>query len=263
MLIKDEALRTAVAQALRVKEDEITPDKMKELINLQVPGKEIECLDGLEYAENLERLNASNNKLETLDPIRDLRNLEYLDVSINQLRDIQALHGYRQLKHLDISSNNLYTMDVSSIAAMIDLKYLNMENSKIDSIEYLEHCKKLEEVSINTENVQYSFAILGTLKQLKKLKMARMRLFNVEDLTYLSSVEELDLSTNLMDDLSPLLSMTELKKLNISNCPYIKDYSILKQFAHLRILDISQNHPDSFAFLKDLKNLEELYMELS
>ena len=101
MLIKDEALRTAVAQALRVKEDEITPDKMKELINLQVPGKEIECLDGLEYAENLERLNASNNKLETLDPIRDLRNLEYLDVSINQLRDIQALHGYRQLKHLD------------------------------------------------------------------------------------------------------------------------------------------------------------------
>ena len=63
MLIKDDALRAAVASALRIKEDEITPEKMKELINLQVPGKEIECLDGLEYAENLERLNASNNKL--------------------------------------------------------------------------------------------------------------------------------------------------------------------------------------------------------
>ena len=47
MLIKDDTLRAAVASALRIKEDEITPEKMKELINLQVPGKEIECLDGL------------------------------------------------------------------------------------------------------------------------------------------------------------------------------------------------------------------------
>ena len=52
--------------------------------------------------------------------------------------------------------------------------------------------------------------------------MRGMRLFNIEDLTYLSSVEVLDLSTNLMSDLStPLLSMENLTELNLSNCPYI------------------------------------------
>ena len=51
--------------------------------------------------------------------------------------------------------------------------------------------------------------------------MRGMRLFNIEDLTYLSSVEVLDLSTNLMSDLSPLLSMESLTELNLSNCPYI------------------------------------------
>ena len=261
MLIKDDALRAAVASALRIKEDEITPEKMKELINLQVPGKEIECLDGLEYAENLERLNASNNKLETLEPIKDLRNLEDLNVSINQLRDIQALHGFRQLKRLDISRNNLYTMDVSSIAAMIDLEYLNLERSKIDSIEYIEHCRKLETVNINTENGPFSYAILGTLKHLKKLKMARMRLFDVEDLTYLSHIEELDLSTNLMSDLSPLLSMTNLTKLDVSNCPYLTEYDILSKFPRLKVLNLSYNHPKSFDFLKKLHYIEEIYME--
>ena len=36
--------------------------------------------------------------------------------------------------------------------------------------------------------------------------MGGMRLFNIEDLTYLSNVENW-LNTNLMSDLSPLLSM--------------------------------------------------------
>ena len=64
-------------------------------------------------------------------------------------------------------------MDVSSIAAMIDLESLNLEKAKVDSLEYLERCKKLQEVSINTENGPFSYAILGTLKQLKKIEYAR------------------------------------------------------------------------------------------
>ena len=106
-----------------------------------------------------------------------------------------------------------------------------MKRQRSIHLEYLERCKKLQEVSINTENGPFSYAILGTLKQLKKLNMRGMRLFNIEDLTYLSSVEVLDLSTNLMSDLSPLLSMESLTELNLSNCPYISDYSVLTQIS--------------------------------
>lgn len=99
-----------------------------------------------------------------MDPIKDLHNLVCLNVSRNQLRDLQALHGFRQLKKLNISRNNLYTMDISSVAAMIDLEVLNLSKAKVDSLIYLEHCKKLEEVHINTENGPFSYAILGVLK---------------------------------------------------------------------------------------------------
>ena len=90
---------------MRVKEEELTEDLMKELIHLEVQDHEIETHEGLQYAENLETLNASNNKLQTLDPIKDLHNLVCLNVSRNQLRDLQALHGFRQLKKLNISRN--------------------------------------------------------------------------------------------------------------------------------------------------------------
>ena len=121
--------------------EEVTPETMLDLIRLEAPGHGISSLEGLEYAENLETLNVSDNNLERLDPIKGLRNLENLDVSRNHLRDIQPLHGYRQLKRLNISRNKLFTMDVSSIAAMIDLEYLNLERAKIDSLEYLIRCE--------------------------------------------------------------------------------------------------------------------------
>ena len=261
MLIKDEILRQVVARTLRIKEEVLTPEAMLELTHLDAPDYEIKTLEGLETAENLEVLNVSNNQLETLEPIRDLRNLEVLDVSGNQLRDLQALHGHRQLKKLNLSRNKLYTMDISSVAAMIDLEYLNLERAKVDSLEYLERCKKLKEVYINTENGPFSFAILGSLKQLKKLHMAGMRLFNIQDLSYLENLEELDLSTNLMSDISPLMLMTNLKRLNLSNCPYIHNYDVLKDFPNLRSINLAYNQADDFHFLKDLEFCESLHLQ--
>ena len=54
MLIQDDALRSVIARTLRVKEDELTEDLMKELVHLEVQDHEIETLEGLQYAENLE-----------------------------------------------------------------------------------------------------------------------------------------------------------------------------------------------------------------
>ena len=56
MLIQDDALRSVIARTLRVKEEELTEDFMKELIHLEVQDHEIATLEGLQYAENLETL---------------------------------------------------------------------------------------------------------------------------------------------------------------------------------------------------------------
>ena len=50
MLIQDDALRSVVARTLRVKEDELTEELMKDLIHLEVQDHEIKSLEGLQYA---------------------------------------------------------------------------------------------------------------------------------------------------------------------------------------------------------------------
>ena len=175
------------------------------------------------------------------------------------LRDIQALRGYRQLLRLDISRNNLYTMDISAIAGMINLEELNLERSKVDNLVYLENAKKLHKLYISIENGPFPLSILGTLNELKELHMNKMWLYDIADLTYLKNIEVLDLSTNLFSDLSPLQYMKKtLRSLNLTNNQYLSDCSILEEFPNLEVLELSFDSIKDFSFLKKLKNLKDL-----
>ena len=240
MLIKDEFLRAAIARTLQLKEEEIDEKAMERLVSLSARSAGIISLEGLDTAVNLQYLDLCGNSIEDLDPIKDLREVEYLNLSKNMLRDIQALRGYRQLLRLDISRNNLYTMDISAIAGMINLEELNLERSKVDNLVYLENAKKLHKLYISIENGPFPLSILGTLNELKELHMNKMWLYDIADLTYLKNIEVLDLSTNLFSDLSPLQYMKKtLRSLNLTNNQYLSDCSILEEFPNLEVLELS------------------------
>ena len=144
MLIQDEMLRSAIARTLQISEEEITEKKLEDLTTLSARSNGIISLEGLQYAVNLTYLDLCGNAIEDLTPIKDLREIEVLNLSKNMLRDIQALREFRQLLRLDISRNNLYTMDISALAGMINLEELNLERSKVDNKVYLENLKKLK-----------------------------------------------------------------------------------------------------------------------
>ena len=259
MIIQDEMLRAAIARTLQIEEADITEKKLEELTTLSARSSGIISLEGLQYAANLNYLDLCGNAIEDLTPIRDLREIEVLNLSKNMLRDIQALREFRQLLRLDISRNNLYTMDISALAGMINLEELNLERSKVDNLVYLENVKKLKKLYVGIENGPFPLSILGMLDELKELHMNKMWLYDIADLTYLKHIEVLDLSTNLFCDLSPLQYMKDsLRTLNISNCEYLRDLSILEEFPNLEVLDISFDHIKDFSFLKKLKNLKDL-----
>ncbi|MEI3147687.1 MAG: leucine-rich repeat domain-containing protein [Merdibacter sp.] len=134
IVIQDDMLRDVIARTLHISEERDHGRKAARTERAFGPlCRRHSRWRACGIAENLEYLDLCGNSIEILDPIRDLRNIERLNVS-NRLRDLQALHGYRQLKKLDISRNNLYTMDISAVAGMIDLEELNLERSKVDNI---------------------------------------------------------------------------------------------------------------------------------
>ena len=168
MIIKDDMLREAIARTLQIKEDAINEAAMEKLTTLSARSAGIASLEGLQYAVNLNYLDLCGNSIEDLEPIKDLREIEYLNLSKNMLRDIQALREYRQLLRLDISRNNLYTMDISALAGMINLEELNLERSKVDNLSYLETVKKLKKLYVGIENGPFPLSILGMLNELKE-----------------------------------------------------------------------------------------------
>ncbi|MBD3214290.1 MAG: hypothetical protein GF311_16890 [Candidatus Lokiarchaeota archaeon] len=67
-------------------------------------------LEGLEYLEELESLDLSNNLIEDIKPLTQLTNLKYLYLSNNKLDNpvnIRILKSMKNLKYIDIKGNRI------------------------------------------------------------------------------------------------------------------------------------------------------------
>lgn len=144
---------------------------------------------------------------------------------------------------------------------MVNLKVLNLKKAKIDSLNYVQNCTQLENICVNTENGPFNYSILGRLPNLKILDMSGMRRYYIEDLSFLNNIEELNLSTNLLSDISPLSAMKNLRRLDVSNNPYLVDYHPIKDFPSLEYLNLDFNNATDFGFFEDLPKLKSISME--
>ena len=107
-------------------------DKNVEYITeLNISGRYLESLDGLEIFTALEELNASNNVLEDIDLSANV-SLVDLDISGNNLERLY-LPGNVELKRINASNNNLNEVDLSS---NVNLQYVDLSgNEDLDSID--------------------------------------------------------------------------------------------------------------------------------
>lgn len=75
--IKDKNLKLSLQQELGLP-GEIRLGDIRELTSLTVNNKQIQSLEGLQYAVNLESLNIQNNEIKDLSPLKDLKKLTNL-----------------------------------------------------------------------------------------------------------------------------------------------------------------------------------------
>jgi len=85
-------------------------------------------------------------------------------------------------------------------------------------------------------------------------------LTNLEGIEKYESVTSLDLSDNLLTDISPLTKLTKLENLNLKN-NLIKDISPLAKLKNLRTLNLNKNPIENYFPLIELKSLEILNIE--
>lgn len=125
-VITNKALITAIETAASVSFEKNTDNdvvltgankaKIAVITELDISGKSLTSLDGIEYFTELTELNCNNNQLTTLN-VSKLKNLTRLNCNENQLTDL-AVSELKDLARLQCYNNRLSALDVSLLTKL-------------------------------------------------------------------------------------------------------------------------------------------------
>lgn len=222
--------------------DVLTVEERSKVETIEVEGKNISRLEGIEAFPNLKELNCGNNSIQKLD-LRQNPELEKLICNENQLTQLDLsknpkiyhlICSWNQLKQLDVSNlKDLVTLDCShndleqlDVRKSRSLVALNCSSNRLTELDAdVTHKPSLERVEC--QNNQLTSLILGQNKGLKKLNCANNQLTQL-NLNDMRSLEELKCQKNQLTALdvssSPNLTTLVLKNnhltsLNLDNNP--------------------------------------------
>lgn len=222
--------------------DVLTVEEQRKVETIEVEGKNISSLRGIEAFPNLTELKCGNNSIQKLD-LRQNPKLKTLKCNKNQLTQLD-LSKNPDIDYLNCSENQLKQLDVSNLKDLVmlncshnDLEQLDVKNSKslvalncsANQLTELDvdvtHKPNLERVEC--QNNQLTSLILGQNKLLKKLNCAHNQLTQL-NLNNMSALKELNCANNQLTVLdvsdSPELTTLWLKNnhltsLNLDNNP--------------------------------------------
>ena len=237
--------------------DVLTVEERSKVETIEVEGKNISRLEGIEAFPNLKVLNCGNNSIQKLD-LRQNPKLETLKCNKNQLTQLD-LSKNPQIDYLKCSENQLEQLDVSHLkleylyCSNNDLEQLDVKNSKwlreldcskneLTKLDVdVTHKPNLERVEC--QNNQLTSLILGQNKLLKKLNCAHNQLTQL-NLNNMISLKDLNCFNNQLTVLD-VSDSPELTKLWLGN-------------NHLTSLNLDNNPNLNFTYT-DIYSGENVY----
>ena len=131
--IPDPNLRAAIAEALgKASSAAITVEDIATLTHLAAEGVDIQNLEGLQFAANLEALRLRGNPLSGLSPLSGLTTLKEVEVSGELLSDLSPLAGLINLEGVGFWKTSI--SDLSPLAGLTKLKWLEFKNSPVSDL---------------------------------------------------------------------------------------------------------------------------------
>ncbi len=270
--IPDSNLRSAIAEVLSKSPNApITVEEMERLEELNVPGRGIQNLTGLQFATNLKWLYFQGNKISDISPLAGLIDLRRLHLNENPVSDISLLRKFNNLTNLTIA--RIAISDLSQVAELISLEYLEFSNDSISDISPLTKLinlkriltwgnpisdlsplaglTELEVVDICGADLSDLTPLVG-LPNLKELYLAGNGISDISSLAQATGLTHLDIWANNISDISPLAGLINLKRLHLADND-ISDISPLAGLTNLKWLAVSRNEISDFSPLDGLR----------
>jgi internalin A len=194
--------------------------KLKQLHSLYIFGHYIENIESLSILDNLEHLYIECDKLVDLSPISNLYDLRYLEIlRCPNLVNISPVGNLINLEHLSITCRNI--INLSSIGNLQNLKSLVLSYNDVSAISTLDPIFDLYNIeSLELYNFYNDSMDLSKIKKLSKLENFIIRFLNqanLNNLVGLNQLKELSIETHDINDVTPLLKLPNLEKIDLGN----------------------------------------------
>ncbi|MEC0125909.1 stalk domain-containing protein [Paenibacillus pabuli] len=202
LAFEDLNLEQAIKSLLNKNDDEsLTKEDLESLTDVNLSGKGIKSLQGLEYAVNVTKLSLSGNQIADISPLSDAVNLTTLDLSGNQIVDIKPLRKLTKMTDLSLASNQIN--DLLPLARLVNLSTLSISSNKITVLKPLAGLVKLRSLEAANNNIK-DLAPLSKSTVLVTLNLSSNQIYDLEPLRNLQSLSYLYLKNNRVWDLEPI-----------------------------------------------------------
>ena len=278
--LPDPNLRSAIAEELgKSPNSPITAVEMTTLRELEVPGRGIRNLAGLQFATNLRRLHLSNweqqgndvsdlsaiaglielrdlflsdNPISDLSPLRGLNKLSHLVCKHTKISDLSPLAGLTNLKHLDVAGN-ASTLDLSPVARLINLQFLAAP--EIVELSPVAGLINLTDLFFSGNDNITDLSPVAGLINLGLLHSGGNAVSDLSPLARLTKLWHLYLPGAEISDLTPLADLTNLRELYLHHND-ISDISPLAGLTGLTRMRLEHNNISDISPLAGLTDLK-------
>ncbi|MGL6105301.1 hypothetical protein [Romboutsia sp.] len=132
----DSHLRFVLANNYKRCESEITKGFLGTLEEIDLSGKNISNLKGIQFANNTKSLILNKNNIKNANHLKTLSKLTNLELSENKIEDIFFLSNLKKLKTINLESNNI--SEIPNLSYLRDLESINISNNRIVNLCFID-----------------------------------------------------------------------------------------------------------------------------
>ena len=274
--IPDANLKTAINAVIDSTRDADAAVTQAEMAGLQfelnLDGKGIGNLTGLEHATSVTDLRLRNNSITDLSPLENLTQLTGLSLSGNPITDLSPLRNLINLKSLAVTRSLRANprggiTDLSPLANLTNLTILGLQSQSIVDISPLAKLTKLD----YSLDLQYNYikdiSVVSNFTELKRLFLEDNQITDISPIGGLTQLIDLDLGSNSdLSDISVLSSgfaSLEVLRLTATNIRESDLRGVLPGLPTLRELALGDTHLSDLSVLSNLPTevmLEQLWL---
>ncbi len=215
------------------KDGKFTVADSVKITELDVSSLKDEAVDisGIEKCTELKTLTLSKcTNYKVLSNLEKLENLQLRDdqsYDENNVNELEEINKIPNLKSLTMEYYNLTNYDISKLPNKLEkMSFLYMPKVNLNQLKGFSNLKELELISIYNEI--NGLETINNFTNLTTLKIENCNFIkNIDFLNDNKNIENLNIEGNKIEDISPVLTMSKLKKLECFG-NNIKDMSVLE-----------------------------------